>query len=807
MKTRILQSKILLTILCVCVLMLGFSGIGATTVHAAKSGTCGENLTWTLDDNGVLTISGTGDMYDYDTVDTAPWQDDTVKSVVIENGVTRIGSDAFPHQYKLTFVSIPNSVISIGDGSFFRCYALPEVTIPSSVTSIERYAFYDGLKLKLIIFEGNTPPTLGTSAIGGSLPDDFTISVPQGATGYWNTAWSRNDTHHWHECALANCTIPDNSKKDGYAEHDFDETTHECECGATNHSYDETTHECECGATNHTFDAETQKCTCGAVLVNEKSFPDANFRAWILTKTYGADGILTVAEIATVKDIRVKSENIASLKGIEYFTALETLNCGENLLTSLDISKNTALEELRCYTNRLTSLDVSKNTALTVLQCYDNQLTSLDVSQNVNLKNLQCYNNQLTSLDVSNNKALVYLYCQENKLTNLDLSQNTEITSLYCQNNQLISLDLTANTKIADSFDISGQSAKIAADITNKTVTLPADVDMSKVTVTSGATLSGGVLTLDEGATEVVYTYATGFSGKTLTVTLKVIPTFESLNISLGKDIKVNYYVTKIDGFATQVKFTINGYTKTVDAVADGDEYKFIFDGVAPHWLGDTIKAELIVDGAVIAEKEYTVLEYLNELKTMTASELGYSEAKHTAMVTLVDDLLVYGGAAQAYTGHNTDALVSAGVTGTPFATLEDTNKNVEQGTVVTFKNATLFFDSTNELRFRFTAASTEGLTFKLKINNGAEADIAYTADGDKYLVKTDAIYATGFDDVYTLTAYVNGEKDAELTYSVKSYVHAMQGGEGAMAKLAEATYNYGLAAQSFINADNTAGA
>ncbi len=535
----------------------------------------------------------------------------------------------------------------------------------------------------------------------------------------------------------------------------------------------------------HTFSAYEDACPCGAVIVSEKSFPDANFRAWISAKTYGADGILNAEEIAAITDIDVQSQNIASLKGIEYFTALKTLNCGSNKLTSLDISKNTALETLRCHNNKLTSLDVSKNTALT---------------------SLQCYTNQLTSLDVSNNKALVYLYCQENKLTSLDLSQNTAIKILYCNNNALISLDLSANTSMTSSTEVGNQTAYFPADIEAGTVTLPAYVDMSKVTVTSGATLNGGILELDAGATEVVYTYATGFSGKTLTVTLKVIPTFESVNIALGKDIKINYYVTKIDGFAIQVKFTINGYTKTVDAVADGDEYKFVFDGVAPHWIGDTIKAELIVDGAVIAEKEYTVLEYLNELKTMSASALGYSEEKYNAMLALIDDLLVYGGAAQAYTGH-TGTPVSDGITGTPFEPLTGAHKNVAQGEVVTFKNATLFFDSTNELRFRFTAESTEGLTFGLSINGGAEADIAYTAEGGKYLIKTDAIYATGFDDVYTLTAYVNGEKDAELTYSVKSYVYAKQGGESAMAELAKATYSYGLSAQAFINADNTAGA
>ena len=154
-----------------------------------------------------------------------------------------------------------------------------------------------------------------------------------------------------------------------------------------------------------------------AIAVNETNFPDENFRQWIFYRNYGKDGVLTDEEIATVTEIDFFFENrIASLKGIEFFTALKKLSCKGNKLTSLDVSKNTALTYLSCYSNQLTSLDVSKNTALEGLSCSNNQLTSLDVSKNTDLKNLDCYKNQLTSLDVSNNMALTDVWCYGNNI-------------------------------------------------------------------------------------------------------------------------------------------------------------------------------------------------------------------------------------------------------------------------------------------------------------------------------------------------------------------------------------------------------
>ena len=180
------------------------------------------------------------------------------------------------------------------------------------------------------------------------------------------------------------------------------------------------------------------------VEINEANFPDENFRKWVLRQDYGQDGVLTDAEIAKVICINVPFENIRSLKGIEYFTALTTLGCSWSQLTELDVSKNTALTELRCGCNQLTALDVSKNIALTELDCGVNKLTKLDVSQNTALTTLDCSFNQLMELDVSKNTALEKLYCYYNQLTALDVSKNIALTELWCYRNQIMGAAMDA---------------------------------------------------------------------------------------------------------------------------------------------------------------------------------------------------------------------------------------------------------------------------------------------------------------------------------------------------------------------------
>ncbi len=94
------------------------------------SGTCGENLTWTLDSD-TLTISGAGDMEEYNTFskDRAPWFErrDLIKRVVIADGVTRIGLFAFEYCKNLTEVKIPASVTYLGEEIFDGCTRLEKI--------------------------------------------------------------------------------------------------------------------------------------------------------------------------------------------------------------------------------------------------------------------------------------------------------------------------------------------------------------------------------------------------------------------------------------------------------------------------------------------------------------------------------------------------------------------------------------------------------------------------------------------------------------------------------------------------------
>ncbi|MCD7853287.1 MAG: leucine-rich repeat protein [Oscillospiraceae bacterium] len=109
-------------------------------VSYATSGTCGDNLTWTLEDD-VLTISGEGEMEDYDPFAPWYWQCSSITTVVIEDGITSIGNYAFFGFSSLESVTIPDSVTSIGFEAFYYCSNLTSVTIGRGVTYIGHHAF------------------------------------------------------------------------------------------------------------------------------------------------------------------------------------------------------------------------------------------------------------------------------------------------------------------------------------------------------------------------------------------------------------------------------------------------------------------------------------------------------------------------------------------------------------------------------------------------------------------------------------------------------------------------------------------
>jgi Leucine-rich repeat (LRR) protein len=181
--------------------------------------------------------------------------------------------------------------------------------------------------------------------------------------------------------------------------------------------------------------------------------PDLNFENKLISLGLDSgvpDGKVLTGNIASVENLDINSSSISNLTGIEGFTSLEVLNCGNNQITTLDFSQNTKLKQLECYKNNLTNLNLSANSDLWYLDCFTNQLTTLDLSQNKLLKTVYCYDNLLNTLNVSNLKNLEYLDCPDNQLTNLDVSINTSLKELHCYRNKLKSLDISKNTVLYD---------------------------------------------------------------------------------------------------------------------------------------------------------------------------------------------------------------------------------------------------------------------------------------------------------------------------------------------------------------------
>ncbi len=160
-----------------------------------ESGTCGDNLTWVLDDEGTLRISGSGYMYSSQFVNNKD-----IKNIIIDNGVTSIGFDAFHGCTNLSTITIPDSVTLIGGNAFDSCTSLESITIPDSVTNIGWYAFYRCTNL--------TNVTLPSSITSIELANFFdctslkSVTIPNSVTNISYDAF-RDCT------SLTSITIPD----------------------------------------------------------------------------------------------------------------------------------------------------------------------------------------------------------------------------------------------------------------------------------------------------------------------------------------------------------------------------------------------------------------------------------------------------------------------------------------------------------------------------------------------------------------------------------------------------------------------
>ncbi|MBR6984699.1 MAG: leucine-rich repeat domain-containing protein [Ruminococcus sp.] len=149
---------------------------------------CGENAIWELDDNGKLTISGTGAIFDFGETDRGPWKtvEEKIKTVEIQDGITKIGSDAFYYCNYITSVTIAGSVTTVAENAFNYCTSLSSVTLSEGLTTINKKAFAHCTSLTSITIPSTVTKIDTDAFLGCSQCKDVNLLVKDPAKLTWN---------------------------------------------------------------------------------------------------------------------------------------------------------------------------------------------------------------------------------------------------------------------------------------------------------------------------------------------------------------------------------------------------------------------------------------------------------------------------------------------------------------------------------------------------------------------------------------------------------------------------------------------
>ncbi len=161
-----------------------------TSGHCSYDGQLGSAISWTLDNDGKLTISGSGDMRNYKYDVYSPfYNDDRIKNVVISDGITRIGKYTFEGCRSLESITIPDSVNLIGYSSFGNCSSLQGITVSSNVRRIRAHAFSGCTSLSNVTLSEGALYDIGEYAFWGC-SSLSSITIPNSVTTMGEFAFS-----------------------------------------------------------------------------------------------------------------------------------------------------------------------------------------------------------------------------------------------------------------------------------------------------------------------------------------------------------------------------------------------------------------------------------------------------------------------------------------------------------------------------------------------------------------------------------------------------------------------------------------
>ncbi len=281
--------------------------------------------------------------------------------------------------------------------------------------------------------------------------------------------------------------------------------------------------------------------------------------------------------------------------------------------------------------------------------------------------------------------------------------------------------------------------------------------------------------------------------------------TITGATLNIGSSLTLDYYASLSSKADVSMRFTSSSARKTtVKGVYDDASgmYKFSYTGINPQCMSDNIKAELIYNGAVLATKEeYSVKAYCESMALKSASQLNYTTAQTEALRTLLADMLTYGAEAQKYREYNTSDLANDAIWITAYKTAYATPlsvKTVEGNSDANNKVKSLGLNMANVNKIYFKLILNDDVTVKL---NGETVDVStLKKDGDAFVLYSDGIKATEFDDVYTLTIEKSGSVISTVKYNVNAYI-ASKSSDATVGAIVKALHNYGASAEKYVQA------
>lgn len=365
--------------------------------------------------------------------------------------------------------------------------------------------------------------------------------------------------------------------------------------------------------------------------------------------------------ITTLKELSCGNTQIDKIDVISNNRLLEKLECFDTKITQLNVDNNIKLNYLSCSVTNISEfdvsiseLDVSKNPELTVLYCANTNIDKLDVSRNTKLQRLNCSSTNIQQLDLSENKELNWLQCTTTQIKSLDVSAQ-KLTNLYCNNNQFSWINLGDQTFLnSDRFRIPDNS-HISLLVTTSSFNIEQifnGIDVSKITIKSGASLEGNIVSNYKVGTPIRYTYDCGTVNgipTTLTVYLDLYKEDSEIEVigSLNKEYTGEPYENpkvKTVGSKGELTFTYYQYDDK------GNRIKL---NTSPINAGKySVNIELAEDdqysGATIEFEDFEITQTKNEwLDELTLSDWIYGEKANepTARAKFGDVSFTYSNA------------------------------------------------------------------------------------------------------------------------------------------------------------------